>query len=119
MKLLQSLCVATFLAMTTSVFAVGCGDDDTTSTGKAISELEITTGITTLPKGDSTKFTAMATYADGSKEDVSSEVTWNTDDAEVATVSEDGTVTAVDEGDCEISAKYMGKTATESFFVTP
>lgn len=119
MKLLQSLCAASFLAI--SALTAGCGGDDTTATGKAISELEITSGIDTLAKGSTVKFQAMATYADGSSEDVTEDgdAVWNTDDAEVATVEDDGTVTAVDEGMVDITVTFMGKTAEETFLVTP
>jgi uncharacterized protein YjdB len=126
MKLLQSLCAASFLTLAgltaLTTFTAGCGGDEgTTSTGKAISELEITSGIDTLAKGSTVKFQAMATYADGTTEDVSDDgdAVWNTDDPEVATVAKDGTVTAVSAGDVDITVTYMGKTAEESFFVTP
>lgn len=122
MKLLQSLCAASFLALAgLTAFTAGCGGEDTTASGKAISELEITSGIDTLAKGSTVKFQAMATYADGSTEDVSDDgdAVWNTDDPEVATVAKDGTVTAVSSGGVDITVTYMGKTAEETFVVTP
>jgi uncharacterized protein YjdB len=47
------------------------------------------------------------------------DIVWNTSDTENATVDEDGTVTATDEGPVTISATFKGKTAEESFLVTP
>lgn len=122
MKLFRSLCTASFLALMT--VGTGCGSDDADTNmndGKTISSLEIETGITTLSKGSSITLKAMAKYADGSSEDVTSnaDTVWNTSDPEVATVDERGNVTAVDEGGVDITVKFMGKEAEESFVVTP
>lgn len=122
MKLFRSLCTASFLALMT--VGTGCGSDDAdtnTNDGKTISSLEISTGVTTLTKGDTIPFKAMAKYADGSSEDVTAneDTVWNTNDPEVATVDEKGNVTAVDEGSVDITAKFMGKEAEETFVVLP
>lgn len=122
MKLVQLLSVASLFAVLP--FSLGCGDDDNvvgTGSNNAVSSLEITTGIDTMQKGESMQFTAIARYADGTSKDVSDDsgTTWNTSDAENATVSETGMVTAVDEGLVDIEASYEGETAEESFLVMP
>src|SRR3954469_24576425 len=98
MKLITIVSMASLLAILPA--GIGCDDTSTTSSNKTLSELEITTGIDTMTKGDSMQFTAMARYADGTSEDVSksSGITWNTSEPENATVDENGMVTAVDEG---------------------
>lgn len=121
MKLIRVLFTASFLAILPAA-SIGCGSDETSvDDGKAISSLEIMSGIDTLAKGSTVKFQAMAKYADGTSSDVTddAETVWNTDDPETATVAKDGTVTAVDEGTVEITATYKGKSAGESFIVTP
>lgn len=120
MRLFRLLLTASLLAAVPAV--AGCSDDGTDIVDdKVLSSLEIMSGIDTLAKGSSVKFQAMARYADGTSEDVSdsSDIVWNTSEPENATVEEDGTVTAVDEGPVTISATYKGKTAEESFLVTP
>ncbi|NUQ79734.1 MAG: Ig-like domain-containing protein [Polyangiaceae bacterium] len=122
MKLFRLLVAASFLAIGPAV--AGCGSDDDVTVvedGKPLSELEIASGIDTLAVGDSVRFKAVATYADGSTEDVTDheDIVWNTSDAENATVDQDGNVTAVDEGPVTITATFKGKTAEESFLVTP
>jgi len=121
MKLFRLLVAASFLAI--SPVVAGCDSDDDIDIvdDKALSTLEIASGIDTLAVGDSVRFKAVATYADGSTEDVTddADIVWNTDEPENATVAEDGTVTALDEGPVTISATFKGKTAEESFLVMP
>jgi uncharacterized protein YjdB len=122
MKLFHLLVTASFLAIAPAVAGCGSDDDiDIVEDEKALSTLEIASGIDTLAVGDSVRFKAMATYADGTSEDVTdhADIVWNTNEPENATVDEDGTVTAIDEGPVTISAAFKGKTAEESFLVTP
>jgi hypothetical protein len=123
MNIFRTFFAASILAVVTAAGA-GCteGTDivDTTD-DKVLSELEIETGIDTLSKGDSIQFKAMATYADGTREDVTGngDTVWNTSAPDVATVDGDGMVTAVDEGMVDITATLEGKSAEETFLVTP
>lgn len=64
-------------------------------------------GPETLPVGKQRQLTATVTYAHGTKGDQT--VTWTTSDPKVATVSPDGLVTAVAEGQAEILALSNGK----------
>lgn len=122
MNLFKSLCVASFLAV--AIVAPGCGTDDSpdvVDNGKTISNVEITTGIDTLTKGTSFQFRAIVKYADGTSGDVtsSSDTSWNTSDAKVATVDNQGLVRAISEGKVDITVTYMGVKAEESFLVVP
>lgn len=105
------------------VTAVGKGTATITATGanNTTSSVTITvkqpvTGVTLnkttleLEKDQTEKLvaTVLPTNADGDKT-----VTWNSDNNAVATVSQDGTVTAVGKGSCNITATTQnGKTAT-------
>lgn len=63
--------------------------------------------------------TVTATYADSSTRDVTAECTFSTNDPEVATVDEDGTVTGIAEGTATITANYRGlKSGTDTVTVT-
>ena len=105
------------------VTAVGKGTATITATGanNTTSSVTITvkqpvTGVTLnkttleLEKDQTEKLvaTVLPTNADGDKT-----VTWNSDNNAVATVSQDGTVTAVGKGSCDITVTTQnGKTAT-------
>jgi len=122
MNILRSLCLAAFFAA--AIAAPGCGtndEPDVVDNGKTISSVEITTGITTLTKGSSILLRAIVKYADGSSMDVTSgdDTTWNTSDANIATVDNKGHVMAVSEGTVDITITYKGVKASESFIVTP
>lgn len=101
--------------------AAGCNDSDNTDDGKAISSVDINPEKATVSEGSSLQFHATATYADGSTKDVTSDsdTVWNTSDPDVATVSEDGLVSAVKPGLVDITAEYKSEEASESFAVMP
>ena len=66
--------------------------------------------------------TLIATYTDGSIEDVTASATWTSKDPSVATVDTAGgsvTVTGVENGSTTITGTYEGKTATINVNVTP
>jgi uncharacterized protein YjdB len=120
MKLYHSFCAATLFA---ALFAgSGCGGtSNVVDDGKAVSELQVTPETTTLTRGSTIQFHAVVNYGDGTSKDVteSDETVWNTSNPRVATVTDEGMVTAVSEGLVEISANYKGEKATEQFAVTP
>jgi hypothetical protein len=69
--------------------------------------LEVT-GPPSIAPGDSAQFTATAGKADGTSEDFTSQVTWRSSNAAVATVSPTGLVTAVASGECYLEVVYKG-----------
>jgi uncharacterized protein YjdB len=100
----------------------GCGDSSNlVDDGKAVSEVQISPDIETLTEGSTVQFRALLAYADGTTRDVStdSSTVWNTTNADVATVSPEGLVTAVSLGVVSITADYKGEQADEDFVVTP
>lgn len=124
MKLHQSLFAASMCLSLTAV--IGCGStSDAVDDGKAVESVEITPDKDTLSKGSTFQFHVVVNYADGTTKDVSTGpgTVWNTSDADIATVSEDGMVTAVKEGVVDISASYQADNKTEKadehFAVTP
>lgn len=79
--------------------------------------LVITPASPRLPVGASTQFTATATFFDGTTADISSAVTWSSDDTSVATVSSTGVVTALQPGMVTISATDGTVSAQDSVLV--
>jgi uncharacterized protein YjdB len=65
--------------------------------------------------GAGNQFTAMARFADGSIQDVTSQATWTASNTDVATVSDGGLVTGVAAGVVTISAKYQNLTGSATF----
>ena len=64
--------------------------------------------------GAGNQFTAMARFADGSIQDVTSQATWTSSNTDVATV-DGGLVTGVAAGVVTISAKYQNLTGSATF----
>jgi carboxypeptidase family protein/Big-like domain-containing protein/uncharacterized protein DUF3761 len=72
-----------------------------------------------LVVGDTKQFTAMATFADGAEQDVTSQSTWTTSNALIATVDRAGKVTAIKEGGVTIRATFGAASDSEYHNVTP
>lgn len=86
---------------------------------KLITSIAITPNAVSVPKGTSTNLTAMAIYSDGSTGDVTNSVTWSSNDAFVATVDNNGEVTANDSsGTVDITASLNGVTSANPAIVT-
>jgi uncharacterized protein YjdB len=71
-------------------------------------DISVTVLEDSLALGLDTSVIATATYADGSTEDVTGDVTWSSSDESVATVDGDGDITTVGEGTAVITAMYDG-----------
>ncbi|MEG3025627.1 MAG: Ig-like domain-containing protein, partial [Aeromonas sp.] len=78
-----------------------------TITNAITTSLQITPATSSLPKGTTQQFQAIATFSDNSSQDVSSQVYWDSSNISVATVDLDGEVTAVTEGNSIISAQFQ------------
>ncbi len=68
--------------------------------------------------GDAQRHVVIAHYDDGSTADVTRDAVFETTDFEVATVTKDGTMTAVRKGDAALLVRYEGRYATNPVFVT-
>ena len=82
------------------------------------------TGITVSPEnvsleaGEAEELTVTALYSNLTEQDVTEHATYATSDAEVATVSETGNVTAVSEGEVTITVSYEGMQGQVTVTVT-
>jgi hypothetical protein len=88
-------------------------------------EISRVVSIDVLPKdpilqhaGDSQRHAVIAHFDDGSTRDVTRDAVFETSDFEVATVTPDGTVTAVRRGDAALLVRYEGRYASNAVTVT-
>ena len=87
-------------------------------TRKAPTSLSVTPAESTIASNQTVQLTAMATYSDSSIEDISGTVTWKSSDTSIATVSSNGRVTAVKEGNVTITASVAGTAVSDTAAVT-
>jgi len=67
--------------------------------------------------GKTEKIVATARFSDGLTKDVTTQASWSSSDANIATVNNDGTVTGISEGNVSIEATYTdenGKSASDT-----
>ena len=113
---------AMLMALAAVVIASGCKqtvNTETVNTGTttvAVTEIELNKGELPLKVGESKKLVATVMPANATNK----QVTWASDKPAVATVSQDGTVTAKEEGTAQITVKTVngGKTANCKIIVT-
>ncbi len=74
---------------------------------------------TSIAMGLTSQFTATGLYSDGSKQDISAQVTWSSANAGAAWISNSGLATAASPGSTMISAKMGKMSGSTSLNVTP
>ncbi|MET0388002.1 MAG: Ig-like domain-containing protein, partial [Polyangiales bacterium] len=93
-----------------------------TVTDATLDHIEISPDELTLPKGRDRTYVARGIYSDGQPLDISSLVTWDTSNSDIATVSNDagsrGKVYAKEAGTANITATYQDHTGTSPLTVT-
>ncbi|MDD2853457.1 MAG: Ig-like domain-containing protein [Desulfuromonadaceae bacterium] len=98
-------------------------DDVTAATSLTVTEPKLQT-ITLSPQAPSIltlttgSFTAAGRYSDGVTRDITSQVTWKSSKTDIATISADGTATALTQGSATISATLDGISGTTNLTVT-
>jgi plastocyanin/uncharacterized protein YjdB len=73
----------------------------------------------TVQQGGTQAFTAMGTFSNHSTRDITSQVTWTSSAANVATINASGVATAVAPGSASVSAALGGITGSTGLTVTP
>jgi hypothetical protein len=107
-----------------AALAVACGGGSPTSPsgggGNQVTVTSVTiTGSVALSEGATSQLTAMANKSDGSTDNVSSQATWQSSDATVATVSGTGLVTALKTGNADVTAAFGSQTGRRTVQVSP
>jgi hypothetical protein len=86
-----------------------------------LQQLQVTPNAPSTPAGLTRALSATGVYSDATTQDLTTQVTWSTSNAAVATVSNStpGLVSALVSGSATISAALSGVTGSVSFTVTP
>ncbi|WP_169720158.1 beta strand repeat-containing protein [Aliagarivorans taiwanensis] len=79
-----------------------------TVSGTALVSIQVTPARSELPLGRSQQYQALGTYSDNTVADISSLVTWHSDDTTVATISLEGLATGVNVGSVAMHAMLSG-----------
>ncbi|PMQ16217.1 ice-binding family protein [Janthinobacterium sp. AD80] len=88
--------------------------------GATLSSLAITPATATVAIGAGQQFTAIATYSDGSSQDVSAKAAWTSATPAAATVNaSSGVAAGVTAGNSNITATFGGKSAAAQLTVSP
>jgi uncharacterized protein YjdB len=101
--LLQGIAPGT-VTVTASLDGIS-GSRDAAITAGQLTSIAVTPANPTLAAGTSTTLTATGTFSDRSTQDLTSQVTWSSDNTSHVTVAATGTVTAVAAGPSTITAK--------------
>lgn len=88
--------------------------------GATLSSLAVTPATATVAIGAGQQFTAIATYSDGSSQDVSAKAAWTSATPAAATVNaSSGVAAGVTAGNSNIAATFGGKSAAAQLTVSP
>ena len=91
----------------------------TTAGTATVSVLDVSPSVETVSSGKSKHLTAVATFGDGSKKDVTNDAQWASDNPKTATVDDKGTVVGVSTGITSVKVTYGGAKASTTVTVTP
>jgi uncharacterized protein YjdB len=83
-----------------------------------LTAIAVTAAASSVEIGNTVKLTAIGTYDDGSKPDISGKVTWTSSNTGLATVSAQGVATAVAVGTVTFTAALEGLAGTSTITVT-
>jgi len=92
--------------------AVGCGSSTSPTT---VSSVTVTGAAPAI--GATSQFTATAAMSDGTTQDVTSQSTWTTSNAGVATVTTAGVVSGIAAGSVTVGATYQSVSGTDAIVV--
>ncbi|CUS49184.1 MAG: Ig-like domain lipoprotein [Idiomarinaceae bacterium HL-53] len=81
-------------------------------------ELTLSASQSNVPVGTTLQMTAEAYYSDGNVRNVVNEAQWSVGDPNIATISESGVVTGLEEGNVEIFASFSGYEDTIQLNIT-
>lgn len=99
------------------------GSASLTITSATLAALDVTPAIPSIPAGLLQQFFATGTFSDGTTKDMTSEVTWNSTDAGVATVSNatgsNGLATTLVQGTATITATFGNISGSTLLTVIP
>lgn len=101
----RPICVLALL--TCSLVLLNCG-----TSSVSLQKITISPANPTIAKGATTQLGALGSYSDGSQQTLTDSVSWQTNKTTIATINDQGQVTAVGEGAAQVSASYQGVTGS-------
>ncbi|WP_163132799.1 Ig-like domain-containing protein [Agarivorans sp. Alg241-V36] len=103
--------------ITASLNGVTSNSAELTVSPEELVSIQVTPALSSLPEGGTQNYIATGYYTDGSTQDISNLVTWDSSATEIATIV-NGLATAVDEGSSVISAGLNGVSNNATLTVT-
>jgi hypothetical protein len=99
-----------------STFLAACGGESKSpaAPSRTVTSLAINGSASLTNPGQTTQLAATAALSDGTTQNVTNSVAWQSSNPEVATVSDRGLATAVGMGTAQISATYQGRAGSLS-----
>jgi uncharacterized protein YjdB len=115
---------STLFSMSVVVGLAACGSSTSqtppaTASSATVSTLTFSPEPFVLRKGESKELHATAVNGDGSKNDVSKDGQWTSDNPKTATVDTKGTVVGVDPGVTKVNLSYRGVSGSVTVTVSP
>jgi len=110
----QSNITAKYNDTESSIVPVSVGSTTTPPTEKTISSIQLSPGTVSIAKGTEAQYNLIAIYEDGTSEDITDLAVWNSSNPDVATMSDNGSVSGVDTGSAVIKGSYLGVDSNES-----
>ena len=95
------------------------GSTNLTVTPAVLESIAVTPANASINNGATQQFTATGTYSDGSMQNLTSSVTWNSSSTSVATITSGGLVTGVGTGSTTISATSGSISGSTNLSVVP
>lgn len=87
-------------------------------TSATLTGLEISATQTTLPAGSTLQLQATGVYDDASRQDLSQQVSWSSDDDTIVTVGDAGLLTALAAGSVTVAVNFQGRSASLEFDIS-
>jgi uncharacterized protein YjdB len=108
--------IASFAGIVLLILAVGCHGF---FTNPVLQSITLSPAAPSVAVGSTQQMTAIGNFDDGSRDTLTSGVTWSASDATIATVSSTGLVTGVKAGNTTITATSGSISGTAQVTVTP
>ncbi len=110
--------LAALIVISTFGLLAGCGSSHPNDLAQ-LSSIAVGPPDSTVAMGLASQFTATGIMSDGSKRDLSAQVTWSSSNPAIASMGAGGTVAAVRSGTTTIVAALSGVSGSTSLTVTP
>jgi len=89
-----------------------------TVSAATLSSIQITPAVVSLPKGTTQQVTATGIYSDATTQNLSSQVSWQSSDSSIASISASGLLTAQSVGSVSFTAGFNGVSGSAEVAVT-